>query len=281
MREEVYFGQVHAYHYAPDGDPTYALLIVHGIGGHGGTYDVFCNPMASLGVAVYSMDLGGHGKARGKNGDWRFAEWLQDMDIAAQAVKQLLPGKKLFVLGSSQGSSPAFHVLAVSDAIDGAITMGIAHLPEMPPPPETVAGKLYLELNAPGADEIAAREGDGRRFDLEKVLDWNKNYAKDDPDILSKKRQDPLRAWSYGYASLHSYYTYQPPIPASANAKPIFITVGGDDPIIPAEYVAEAFQKIGGPKELAIVPAGSHQLMLYHTAEYVALVDGWARRHLQ
>lgn len=281
MREEVFFDQVHAYHYASQGEAAYALLIVHGIGGHGGTYDVFCEPMAARGVEVYSMDLAGHGKARNENGNWRLSEWLEDMDHAARAIKRRHAGKEVFVLGSSQGAGPAFHVLAVSDAISGAVLMGMAILHEAPPPPGSVAGDLYRELNSPEAARIAAEDGDKRRYDLATLLDWNKNYAKDDANILAKKQADPLRAWTYGYASMRSYYTYAPPIPPSENSKPVLITCGEADPITSSAYVRAAYEKIGGPKELVIVANGTHQLMLYHTKEYVPLVDDWVRRQLR
>ena len=281
MRQQVQFGAVHAYRYAATPEPDYALLIVHGIGGHGGTYDVFCEPIARRGAEVFSMDLPGHGKARNENGIWRFSEWLEDIDEAARSIKTLLPGRKVFVLGSSQGSHPAFQSLHAAHAVDGAILMGLAFLPELPPPADTVAGGLYLELTSPAAADIEARHGDARRFELDKVLDWNKNYARDDPDILAKKRKDPLRAWSYGYASLRSYYAYRPAVPASANRKPVLVTVGEKDPLIPASYVEAAFRTMGGPKRLVIVPNGTHQLMLYHTEDYVPLVDNWIREHLQ
>lgn len=279
MREEVWFDHVHAYYYAAKGEAAYSLLIAHGIGGNGSTYDVFCYPLAERGVNIYSMDLPGHGKTRNEKGNFRFTEWLADLDHAAKAIRQRHPGKPVFVLGSSLGSNPAFHVLAVTDAIAGAIVMGVPTIHECPPI-SNVSGALYAELNTPEAAAKEAAVGDTERFDLTKVLDWNKNYAKDDPDILAKKMQDPLRAWSYGYASMRSIFTYQPPIPTSQNAKPFFLTLGGADPLVPAEHAREAFSYFGGPKELGIVPNGSHQLMLYHTDTYVPMVDEWVRRQL-
>ncbi|MBS3929412.1 MAG: alpha/beta fold hydrolase [Sphingomonadales bacterium] len=279
MREEIWFDHVHAYFYESSGEADYSLLIVHGIGGNGSTYDVFCYPLAERGVNIYSMDLPGHGKTKNEKGNFRFSEWLADMDVAARAIQERHPGKPVFVLGSSQGAGPAFHSLATSDAIAGGILMGMAVLHEVPPRGD-VGGKLYADLNAPEAEVHEAQVGDSERFDLVTLLDWNKNYAKDDPDILAKKMQDPLRAWSYGYASMRSIYTYQPPIPASANRKPLLVTAGEADPIVPAKFVSEAFEVIGGPKELNIVPNGTHQLMLYHTDLYVPLIDNWVRRQL-
>jgi pimeloyl-ACP methyl ester carboxylesterase len=273
-REEVWFDHTHGYYYAATGEAAYALMIVHGIGGNGSTYDVFCHPLAARGVSIYSMDLAGHGKTRNEKGNFRQSEWLADMDIAAKAIRARHPGKRLFVLGSSMGSSPAFHSLAVSDAIDGAISMGVPNIPDVVP--RANGGKLSDELLSEEGARKEAEVGDTERFDLTKVLDWNKNYAKDDPDILAKKMKDPLRAWSYGYASMRSLYTYQPPIPASQNRKPYLMAVGGNDPLVPTDY-AEEVAGIIGNADIAVVKDGTHQLMLYHTDVFVPLVDNWVR----
>lgn len=279
MREEIWFDHVHAYHYPANGEAVYSLLIVHGIGGNGGTYDVFCEPLAERGVDIYSMDLAGHGKTKNEKGNFRFDEWLADMDVAAKAIRERHPGQPVYVLGSSLGAGPAFHALATSDAIEGAVCMGVPMIHSCPPRFH-VAGRLYRDLNTPEAAAREAEVGDTERFDLEKLVDWNQNYAKDDPDVLARKKLDPLRAWSYGYASMRSIWTYEPPVAPGANDKPLFITVGDDDPFMPAEFVHDAFEHFGGPKRLALVPNGTHQLMLYHTETYVPLVDGWIREQV-
>lgn len=275
MREEIYFGDVHGYRYPSTGAPTYSLVIAHGIGGHGGTYDVFCEPLASRGVEVVSIDLPGHGLARNTRGNWRFDQWLEDVDTAAKAMRERF-GKPVFVLGSSQGSAVAFHSLAFSSSVSGAVTMCII-LSEVEPAAGDHLHRRFAQFRSAEAREIAAAEGDHRRIDLVSALDWNKNYSANDPDILSKKMADPMRAWSYGFASMASYYNYAPPMPASGNVKPILVTVGAHDPLVSTDYVKRCFAVIGGPKTLAIVPDGTHQLMLYHTEQYVPLVDNWIR----
>ena len=277
MREDVWLGRVHAYRYdPPDGRPRYHLLIAHGIGGHGGTYDVFCEPLAQRGVRVHSMDLPGHGKARNESGNFRFSDWLEDIDEAARLIKQedQLP---LFVLGSSQGSAAAFHSLAFSDHVDGAITMGIV-LSTVPPVGSSASGHIGGMMRRPEAAEIVRAEGDTRRIDLAKEIQWDRDYAQNDPNVLAKKMEDPLRTWTYGYASLYSYWHYEPPIPTADNVKPVLVTSGGNDPMLPVAYVDACFDAIGGPKERYTLPGGGHQLMTYHTAEYVEVVDTWASR---
>lgn len=277
-REEFWWGQIHGYRY-PTIHPAYALLIAHGTGGHGGTYDVFAQPIAALGADVYSIDLPGHGKARNESGNWRFVEWLDEVGAAAKEIKSRT-GLPVFVLGSSKGAAVAFHALAHSSAVDGAITMGL-FLTEVPPPVSLGMGRRYREYRSPEGMEIAHTEGDRRRIDLERQFDWNKSYAQNDPDVLEKKKIDPLRTWSWGYASEHSYMTYEPPQPASANTKPVLVTVGGNDPLHPPEYVKQCFDVIGGPKEFQVVAGAGHQLMTYHTQAYVPLVHEWCIRQAQ
>lgn len=276
MRTDIWLDSAHGYHYPAQGMGEYSLLIVHGIGGHGGTYDVFCEPLSKRGVHVVSLDLPGHG-LRGTRGNWRFSDWLTDIDTAANAMKSLWH-RPVFVLGSSQGSAAAFHSLATSEAVDGAVTMCLI-LSDVEPADGRLA-KNFRTFRSSEGRRRAAGVGDDERIDLAATIDWNKNYSANDSNVLAKKQQDPLRAWSYGFASLASYYTYEPPVPASANQKPVLVTVGENDPMVPVDYVRRCYDTIGGPKQLAVIPGGSHQLMLYHTETYLNLVDGWIREQV-
>lgn len=280
MRNDLRLGGVHAYHYSSATEPPdYSLLIVHGLGGHGGTYDVFCQPMASRGVDVYSMDLPGHGLGRNPRGNFRFIEWLEDIDEAARTIKEI-SSAPLFVLGSSQGSAAAFHSLAYSDSVDGAVTMGII-LNEVPVDRDCGLGRIRAKFVGPDATRIATGEGDERRIDLRTAIDWDNDYAREDSNVLEKKLADPLRTWSYGFASLHSYWAYQPPIAPSENRKPVLVSAGAEDPLMPSTYIEDCFAEIGGPKELYLMPDAGHQLMTYYTGDYVEVVDGWIKRQLK
>lgn len=278
MRTDFQLGAVHGYEYSTSGDAPYSLLIAHGIGGHGGTYDVFCEPLAEKGVHIVSMDLPGHGLARcrdGVKGNWRFADWLEDIDVAAKAMVEKF-GKPVYVLGSSQGSAAAFHSMAFSEAVTGAVCMNII-LTEVEPQEGDPIYKHYHMARSKEMREYAQAVGDSERFDLSTQVDWNKNYAADDPNILEKKQEDELRTWSYGIESLLSYWIYEPEIPAAENSKPVLLSYGEADSFTSASYMESCFEAIGGPKEMAVIKGGSHQLMLYHTDEYIEIVDSWIR----
>jgi alpha-beta hydrolase superfamily lysophospholipase len=282
MRTDFQVGVVHGYEYSSTGDAPYSLLIVHGIGGHGGTYDVFCEPLAERGVNIVSLDLPGHGLARcrdNEKGNWRFTEWLEDIDVAANEMQKKF-GKPVFVLGSSQGSAAAFHSLAFSEAVSGAACMNII-LTEVEPKEGDPVHKHHHMLRSDAVKQHAENVGDNERVDLSKVVDWNKNYASDDPDILAKKQQDDLRAWSYGMASLVSYWNYEPPISAAENTKPVHLAYGEADKFTSAGYMEACYNAIGGPRTLEAIKGGSHQLMLYHTDQYLDMVDEWIRAQVQ
>jgi len=76
-----------------------------------------------------------------------------------------------------------------------------------------------------------------------------------------------------------SYANYEAPIPAAKNAKPVLLSYGSADPLTSPRYMQACFDAIGGPKEMAVIEGGSHQLMLYHTKEYIDIIDQWIRSH--
>src|SRR5918912_637337 len=64
------------------GRPDKVMVLVHGMGGHGGYYATSVAPyIAPTGVAVYAPDLRGHGRSEGKRGDIESFRLFQD-DVA-------------------------------------------------------------------------------------------------------------------------------------------------------------------------------------------------------
>ena len=70
--------ELHAFRYTGD-DPKYGLVISHGLGGHGGIYDRFCEHHAPKGVDIWSYDAPGHGRSTTNRprGQWQMSEWAQ------------------------------------------------------------------------------------------------------------------------------------------------------------------------------------------------------------
>lgn len=88
----------------PKGEAKGALAVVHGFGEHSGRYGNVVNWFVPKGYAVYIFDLRGHGHSPGQRGhinDW--AEMREDVRVFLHWVRSQQPGRRLFLLGHSQG----------------------------------------------------------------------------------------------------------------------------------------------------------------------------------
>lgn len=88
----------------PTGEPRAALAVVHGFGEHSGRYGNVVDWFVPRGYAVYALDLRGHGHSAGQRGHVdSFAEYRGDVRAFLDLVGCEEPGRKIFLLGHSQG----------------------------------------------------------------------------------------------------------------------------------------------------------------------------------
>jgi len=133
LREEHMLGELHAYRYRGD-NPQYALVISHGIGAHGGIYDIFCTHHAARGVDIWSYSAPGHGKSTTTRprGQWNMKEWAEASVAYAEHVKRTT-GLPVFTLASGE-QDPSFppHVMtmaakSVAGPVELTIMEGASH----------------------------------------------------------------------------------------------------------------------------------------------------------
>jgi pimeloyl-ACP methyl ester carboxylesterase len=115
-------------------NPDHALLVNHGMGGHGGIYDEFCGHHASRGVDVWSVDLPGHGRSAmaSRQGQWTVDEWVEACAKVAAHIHDLT-GLTVFAKGPSGGpadtTSPILFTVGENDPIAApAVVRAVAAL---------------------------------------------------------------------------------------------------------------------------------------------------------
>jgi alpha-beta hydrolase superfamily lysophospholipase len=93
--------------------PRAALLVVHGLGEHGGRYDGFARHMGSRGFSTFAFDLRGHGRSEGRRGHVpSFETYLLELDRFRREIEGLVYGRlPLFLLGHSLGGLIALRYL--------------------------------------------------------------------------------------------------------------------------------------------------------------------------
>src|SRR4051812_3528414 len=114
----------------PTGDVRGAVQIVHGASEHSGRYGRLAEALTSRGLAVYAMDLRGHGHTAQSTGIGRFAghgtdagvdDLLEDVHALQLLIDNDHPGVPHVLLGHSMGS-----IIALASAErDGAGLVGL------------------------------------------------------------------------------------------------------------------------------------------------------------
>jgi alpha-beta hydrolase superfamily lysophospholipase len=92
----------------PKNEARAAIVLVHGLKDHGARYDHVGEWLAGRGYAIYALDLRGHGESEGERffGD-SFYEYVDDLSVFLQRVRDHEPEKPLFLLGHSMGGAVA------------------------------------------------------------------------------------------------------------------------------------------------------------------------------
>jgi len=257
--------KIHCHRYPPSGDASYALVISHGLGGHGAIYDRFCLHHAEKGVDLWSDDAPGHGRSTTNRprGTWTMEEWAQTSRDWATHVHQL-SGLPVFTLGSSLGVAPAISTID-SPAVTGAILMGSAAVPGHP----LLAGRSAAWRSGDVA-AVLEQLGRGARLDIPTFFDFDKDYGY--TGATEQKKLDPYNTWSYDLASWATFFQYDPPQPLAENTKPVLYAAGDKDPNVTPEVIQMIADGIGGDVTVEIFADGAHQLMLFETEAFAARV---------
>ena len=88
----------------PEGRFKAALVLVHGMGEHGGRYTALAEFLADRGFSCYLPDLRGFGKSGGKRGCLRrFTDYFQDLEGVCRLLRAWEPDPDPFFLGHSYG----------------------------------------------------------------------------------------------------------------------------------------------------------------------------------
>ncbi|MEM9136437.1 MAG: lysophospholipase [Cyanobacteria bacterium P01_F01_bin.42] len=155
------------------------VLIVHGLGGHGGQFVPPAEMWSSADLAVYTVDLRGHGRSDGRRGYInRWQEYLQDLNQIFQEGRRDYERVPLFLWGHSLG--------------------GLIALDYVLKYPESLAG-LMLSAPAVGQTEVSPI-----LFTLGRLLSWiwphfslNLGFDPDAcsriPEVTKRYNRDPIR----------------------------------------------------------------------------------------
>jgi alpha-beta hydrolase superfamily lysophospholipase len=141
---------IFSYRWMPEGPPTAAIQVIHGLAEHAGRYRRLAEALTAAGFAVYACDLRGHGRTAssqedlgffGQRGGWR--RCLDDLGQLNKVIATENPVKPILLLGHSMGATLARHFMAEhARVLAGVILSGSSGQP----PPLASAGRLIARL---------------------------------------------------------------------------------------------------------------------------------------
>src|SRR6266567_1698902 len=89
------------------------LLILHGLGGHGGWYIDMANELVSRGLTVYTIDHRGFGRSEGLAGHVNaYQTFVKDIAAVLTEIRKRHPDASIYLLGHSMGAIFATYVAA-------------------------------------------------------------------------------------------------------------------------------------------------------------------------
>ncbi len=247
-------------------------------------YMGFLLRMWKRGYRVVCFDQVGHGKSDGvPRGHFTIPLFIDVMKTVITYVIKYLGGTgKIVVGGSSLGGITAFYT---GELDSGRVSASICHnilYGGLFKPTEmfrlTPLFKFAIKL-LPLLVKIMPRF---------RLSVWNYLKATDLIDqSLEKSRNlvdiwlaDPLLSDKYSVAALHSQIKWHPDKPLEQFKTPTMLLLGSNDAIFPLPMEQRLFDRVGAPKELALLEGGSHLVIIERAEECVTRIDTWLHKVL-
>jgi len=241
------------------------VLLVHGLGEHGGRYQGVAQHLVAAGHGVTAVDLRGHGRSAGRRGHVRdFDEYVADVVAAADGIGAV------HVLGHSMGGLVAVRLVLAQPArilsvVLSAPFFGIA---EPPPPWFDRGGRLLARV-------------------------WPTKAMRDtiDPERLTR---DPAAARAYLDDPLvHSEVTLRWYLVAMAaiqdtlaravdGTAPLLLLLPGEDRVVDRAASVRLVARWRGPTEVRRWPPARHELFHEVQPDRTEALDAtrdWFARH--
>jgi len=165
---------LHVLELAGAGEPTGAITIVHGAGGHGELYRGPGEYFAERGWAVALPDLRGHGHSEGPRGHcWGLPEPVRDLDSICDHLAYRLPDAPKVVIATGLGALyAAAYGLALPDRVAALVLISPDLSPTMPEPPKASGLKAMFNKPKPTDEGSIGITGEQLTADASAASAW-------------------------------------------------------------------------------------------------------------
>jgi acylglycerol lipase len=242
-------GSLHLHRWSPPGRPAAVVVLLHGLGEHGGQYAPLAEAAAAAGVETWAPDQAGHGRSDGVR---VLVESVDDLVADAETVlaeaQWARPGVPVVVVGHSLGATVA------------ALLLGELRLDSVGDPARGVAGLVLAgsSLRGPGLVLPPGLDPWELRKDPSELVR--------DPEQAERVRADPL-VWDGGLRretmnalGAAKARTTRVVESGALDHLPVLVLHGADDDIAPAAAAVAVAELL--PRGRAVVyPQDRHNIL--------------------
>jgi alpha-beta hydrolase superfamily lysophospholipase len=225
-----------------------SIVLVHGLGEHGGRYTNLVRCLLPEGYAVYCLDHQGFGRSGGQRGHInRFTDYLPDIYRLVQMARAEQPGRPVAIFGHSMGGLISLvYALVLPTSVDYLVISAPALLAN--PKRSLVLLMRMMNLINP-------------RFSIQRP--GGAEGISRDPEEVRRFSQDPLYVgvssarWAVEILATQVEVTRR----AATLYLPILMLQGMADVIVVPQATVDFFQRVSSPdKTLHTYPGYYHEL---------------------
>lgn len=256
-------------------EPAAIVLVLHGIGYHGGPYKFIADDLNPRGIAVYALDARGHGLSCGVR-DTLPTRDVENSDIGAMLalIRESHPGAKVFLLGDSMGG-----VLAMNYAREHNSDLAglILVVPAISVP---FFGQLDNKRNLPLLPYVMFDHGKP----VVSLVGHRLTQSSRDPQFIAERRSDPLAykkvSISYVVAAGRAARQWKTET-APHITLPTLLLEGAKDPIVSHTASRTLFRSLGSSDKTFEAFSGAPHTILWdpQSGAVLATINRWLAQH--
>ena len=261
--------------WAGDGSPPRAaILCVHGLGLHNGSYTDFGKRMSRLGYVVYAVDMRGFGSYKDSEGKEQvdFDGCLADIKATLMLLHRAHPTLPVYLLGESMGGAIVMHATAsFPELVDGTVS-------------SVPSGTRFKQGKSAMSVAMHALEGGlNKQFDVGSGVI---KQATEKPELREAWGSDPLNRLNLSPRELMIFQNFMDHNHAVApliKDKPILMVQGCKDKLVKPEGTVELFNELSTPdRRIQLVENGEHLIFEEGQASDAALdsLTNWLDLHI-
>jgi acylglycerol lipase len=256
-----------------DTAPQAAILCVHGLGLHNGSYTEFGKRMSKLGYVVYAVDMRGFGSYKDAQGREQvdFDGCLADIKATLKVLHRAHPTLPVYLLGESMGGAIVIHATAAfPDLVDGTVS-------------SVPSGSRFKQSKSALSVAMHALEGGlNKQFDVGSGVI---NQATEKPELREAWGNDPLNRLNLSPRELmifQNFMDHNHNVAPLIKTTPVLVVQGCKDKLVKPEGTVQLFNELGTQdRRIQLVQNGEHLIFEEGQASDAALdsLTNWLELH--